>query len=156
MIHKLNRRKVIKTCALAGISVISGCGLKPFNYRGIHKLEAFGEGEGGFLANVDWIKPNHSTLVYLKEEIPIIIANVDGEIKAYKSLCPHTNCELNDGERYQPIDIRNREVRCFIHDSYFDLNTGECLRGPALMRGKKYSGLTPFLIRIENGKIYRG
>ncbi len=149
MAHKISRRKALKTCVSAGAGLLlGGCA---FKYRGIHNLEPFGEAENGFLANLDWIRPNESTLIYTKEGEPVILLNHKGKIVAYKSICPHTSCELNDGERYQPLDVENNEIRCFLHDSYFDIESGKRLRGPA----QKGSVLPQFKIEIRDGKIYR-
>lgn len=147
---RTTRRHLLKTGAIVSAGVFARCG---FKYRGLNRHEPIGEGEDGFLAQTAWLKPGYVTLVYLKEGDPVLIANVNGRFKAYRSICPHTNCELNDGERFQPI--KNNEIRCFIHDSYFSLETGACLRGPALKRGPLRSALLPFKIDVREGKIYR-
>ncbi len=144
-----SRRNFVKGCmAVSGAIFTAGCSWK---YRGMHEMEALSEKKDGLLAKEEQLKLNNATLVYLRSGKPVLLVKTEKEIKAYESFCPHTACELNDGERHQPLDIKNGEIRCFLHDSYFDLETGKRLRGPA----KKGSKLPDFPIRIEKGKIYR-
>jgi len=126
--------------------LLAGCS---FKYRGVDINPAFGEGAQGFLAKKEWVKRGYCTLVYLKEGKPIVLLYHKNEIKAFVSICPHTACEVNDGERFQKLS--KGRIRCLIHDSYFDPENGKRLRGPA----SPGSELPPFPIKFKNEKIFR-
>jgi len=120
MSGRFSRREAIKTCSgLALVGVLNNCG---FKYRSTRIQEGFGEGKAGFLAKVSWVKEGFCTLVYTREGKPVVLVKKGGEIKAFVSICPHTECEVNDGERYQPL-VKG-EIRCLIHDSFFNSESG--------------------------------
>ncbi len=143
----MERRGFINTLACAGALSFGACTSRPL--RASVNKKPLSEGNDGFFAMEEDIKPDLATLVY-SHTGPILLVRQGSEIKAYESICPHTMCELNDGEREQPM--KNGEIRCWIHDSFFDVNTGAYQSGPAL----KNSKLPEFKLRIENGKVYRG
>lgn len=125
---------------------ISGCA-KTWRYTNA-KLP-YNEKPDGFLMEAHELREGIATLVYTKTG-PVLLTKMGEEVHAYESVCPHTMCELNDGEREQPI--RNGEIRCFLHDSFFKPGDGTYISGPA----RPGSTLKTFPIRLENGKIYRG
>jgi nitrite reductase/ring-hydroxylating ferredoxin subunit len=149
--RKISRRDAIKLCTLSSAALISGCA---FKFREMRRYAPFMEGADGSIASVDALKAGTAYLAKMRDELEVILINTGTRVVAYKSICPHTACELNDGEGMMQL-TENNELRCFIHDSFFNIETGECLRGPALKRGPNYSSLPPFKIRIENGRIYR-
>lgn len=143
----MQRRDFIKTTAtVAATGAIMGCArVHRYNYAKLPPNEK----ADGFLIEEKEVKEGIATLVYSKTG-PVLLTRTAEGIKAYESVCPHTACELNDGEREQPI--RNGEIRCWIHDSYFKPGDGGYISGPA----RPGSQLPAFPIRIEDGKIYRG
>ncbi len=141
----MERRNFLKTACWAGVAGLAGCAK---TYRYTTSNLPGGEGKDGFLAKVDEIQEATSNLFYTKTG-PVLLVKWKGEIKGYESVCPHTMCELNDGERVQPM--KNGEVRCFVHDSFFKPADGGYISGPANPTGK----LPAFKIRIEDGKVYR-
>lgn len=141
----MERRDFLRNACLVGVAGLAGCA-KTYRYTSA-KLP-LNEGKDGFLAKVEDLKDGASTLVYTRTG-PVLLVKWQGDVRAFESVCPHTMCELNDGEREQPIV--NGEVRCWIHDSYFKPKDGCYISGPANPNGK----LPEFKIRIEAGKIFR-
>jgi nitrite reductase/ring-hydroxylating ferredoxin subunit len=147
---KISRRDALKLCTLSSAALLSGCA---FKFRDAHRYAPLLENAEGLIAKSDALKAGTAYLAKMRDGLEIILINTGSRIVAYKSICPHTACELNDGEGMQLTE--NNELRCFIHDSFFNIETGECLRGPALFRGPNYSALPKFPIRIENGHVFR-
>ena len=144
-----NRRRFVKGVVATGACLAaSRC---TWTYRGIHSYEGLKEGDDGFLVATKDVPENKVVLVYLKDGTPVIVLKSQDAFKAYKSICPHTSCELNDGERYQPLALRRNEIRCYLHDSYFEIETGKRTKGPA----PAGSSLPVVPLRVENGNIYR-
>jgi nitrite reductase/ring-hydroxylating ferredoxin subunit len=141
----MERRDFLKTACMAGVAGLAGCSK---TYRYTNANLPLSEGKDGFLAEVGQLKEGTANLVYSKTG-PVLLVKWQGDVKAFESVCPHTMCELNDGEREQPVV--NGEVRCWIHDSYFKPEDGGYISGPANPKGK----LPEFKIRVENGKIFR-
>ena len=147
--NKLERRIFIKKAlAIGSAATLSACAWK---YRSVHASPPLFEKAGGLLAQLNDLKVNTATLVYTKKDGPIILVRLTEEVKAYKSFCHHTGCELNDGEKDQPLDIKNNEIRCFLHDSYFDIHSGERIRGPA----RKGTKLPDYKVQVKGGGIYK-
>jgi len=144
-----SRRKFLKACGVvAGATTLGACSK---TYRGEHPEGVRREAENGWLSTVDSLPMFKATLVYLKTGKPILlIKKSPEEVIAYESYCPHMACELNDGVSSQPLDVENGEMRCFLHDSYFDIDTGKRLRGPA----KEGDVIPKFPIRIDGNQIY--
>lgn len=72
---------------------------------------------------------------------PILIANVGGRYYAMDSVCPHAHAPLEDGE------LKGTCIKCPWHGSEFDLETGRCVKGPAVMDQRVYN------VKIEEGII---
>jgi nitrite reductase/ring-hydroxylating ferredoxin subunit len=143
----MQRRDFLKQgAALAAGGALMGCARI---HRATNAQLPLSEKPDGYLLEADAVKVGVATLVYTKTG-PVVLTRIGDTIKAYESVCPHTACELNDGEREQPI--KGGEVRCWIHDSYFKPGDGGYISGPA----RPGSHLPDFPIRIEAGKVYRG
>lgn len=144
-----SRRGFIKSVgAVIGSVGLSAC-TKP--YRGEHPSGVRLQQEDGSLSDVASLPLHKATLVYQRMGRPILlIKRSETDILAYESYCPHMECEMNDGVSSQPIDVENGEMRCHLHDSYFDIETGERLRGPA-NEGDK---IPAFEIEIRDGLIF--
>jgi nitrite reductase/ring-hydroxylating ferredoxin subunit len=143
----MRRRDFLKAAGLAGAAGIAAGCARP--YRHTNARLPRNEGKDGYFMKAADLKEGVSTLVY-SQSGPVLLVKWRGEIKAYQSVCPHTMCELNDGEGEQPMV--NGEVRCWIHDSFFQPGDGGYISGPANPNGK----LPEFKILIRDGKIYRG
>ena len=72
---------------------------------------------------------------------PVLIANLNGRYYAMDSACPHAHAPLEDGI------INGKTLKCPWHGSVFDLESGRCISGPAVMDQRVYN------LKIENGII---
>jgi len=57
--------------------------------------------------------------------VEVAVANVGGELLAFRNECTHKHCALDDG------DLEDGSIVCACHGSEFDLRTGEVLSPPA-------------------------
>ena len=48
----------------------------------------------------------------------ILVAKVNGTIRAFNDRCPHTSAPMHMGE------IKNKHIRCPLHNAVFDMTTG--------------------------------
>ncbi|MFW6188596.1 MAG: Rieske (2Fe-2S) protein, partial [Actinomycetota bacterium] len=64
-----------------------------------------------------------------------------GTVVAFSPVCPHQGCMVTPREKLYV---------CPCHASQFDLRTGEVLSGPA------GTGLAPYPVRVEEGRIVLG
>jgi nitrite reductase/ring-hydroxylating ferredoxin subunit/uncharacterized membrane protein len=71
----------------------------------------------------------------------VLLAWVDGEIKAMGAVCSHAGGPLDEGK------LSGNCVTCPWHDSVFDLRDGHVVHGPATMPQP------PFEARVRNGRI---
>ena len=65
----------------------------------------------------------------------------EGTFTAYSPVCPHQGCMVNPAKK---------QFVCPCHSSVFDMATGDVTGGPA------ESGLSPYPVKIENGRIIVG
>lgn len=76
------------------------------------------------------------------EGAAVIVSNVDGELFAVDSVCPHQGAPLEDGE------LSGYEIECPWHFAIFDVRTGECVEG--LLTG----GLRRYDVSVnDNGDV---
>jgi nitrite reductase/ring-hydroxylating ferredoxin subunit/uncharacterized membrane protein len=73
--------------------------------------------------------------------VPLLVARVDGEIRAVGGVCTHRGAPLAEGER------DGRCVRCPWHGSRFDLADGTVVEGPATFP------LPVFDVRLADGGV---
>lgn len=74
-------------------------------------------------------------------DIPVLVANVDGEILAASSMCPHEDVSLLGGKR------KGLRVICPGHGYRFDLRTGACSHDPKLR-------LPCYRVTVVDGDVY--
>lgn len=84
-----------------------------------------------------------SMLVYVRGE-QVALFNAGGRFYAIANRCPHANGPLVDGT------LDGTTVSCPLHESRFDLATGEALRGPTSRPATTYE------TRIEEGAVFVG
>lgn len=84
------------------------------------------------------LPPGSRKVVYYRGE-RVALFNVGGKLYAIDSRCSHANGPLVDGT------VDGATVTCPHHDSRFDLETGEPLRGPANRR------LSVYRVKVEDG-----
>jgi chlorite dismutase len=84
-----------------------------------------------------------SMLVYVRGE-QVALFNVGGRFYAIANRCPHANGPLVDGK------LDGATVSCPLHESRFDLATGEPLCGPTSRPATTYE------TRVEDGAVFVG
>jgi 3-phenylpropionate/trans-cinnamate dioxygenase ferredoxin subunit len=72
----------------------------------------------------------------------ILLANVGGQIFAADDMCTHEDASLSTGS------LRGRYVKCPLHGSRFDLQTGEPMEEPAS------DPLRIYAVRLEGRDIF--
>ncbi len=75
------------------------------------------------MANISEVTVGQMKMVQA-ENIPILIANVDGNYYAVDALCTHYAGDLSQGK------LEGKIVTCPNHDSKFDITSGKVVSGP--------------------------
>ena len=75
------------------------------------------------------------------------VINWHGQFYAYLNSCPHTQAALNWVPQ-QFFDTESEFLQCSLHGALFEIDTGECLRGPCVG-----AFLEPIPVRVEAGEI---
>lgn len=75
------------------------------------------------------------------EENKILLLNLNGEIYAIGSRCPHKGLSLAQGK------IEGNIITCPYHGSRFDVVTGQVIKGPAK------EGLPVYEVKVEEKDI---
>lgn len=83
------------------------------------------------VATTNEIEPGQARLVDVKGK-RIALFNVDGKFFALDNTCTHRGGSLAEGE------ISGHEVTCRLHDSTFDIWTGEVVSLPAQQAVARY------------------
>lgn len=71
----------------------------------------------------------------------VVVGRVDGELYAIGGVCTHQHARLEDGE------LDGTVVLCPLHNSGFDIRTGEAIRLPATALEPRYE------VRVQNGQV---
>jgi len=95
------------------------------------------------VARVEEVKPGKMKRVEVHGH-HILLANVDGEFYATDDTCTHEDTSLSNG--YLEGDV----VKCPLHNSRFNVRTGEVLEEPA------EENLRSYPVRIEGRDILVG
>lgn len=74
--------------------------------------------------------------------VPVLLANVDGTIRAVRDTCSHEQAPLSDGE------LDGESVECPWHFSRFCLRTGAALDLPAV------DPVETYVARVVEGEVY--
>lgn len=75
-------------------------------------------------------------------DTPILVVNLDGDIRALEDRCSHEDFELSAGA------IQDGQIECTLHGARFDLRTGEALCAPA------YARVPVFPVTIQDDAIW--
>ena len=78
-----------------------------------------------FAATLDEVRPGNTKKVCFPGQGPILLANVSGAIYAVDDTCTHEDSSLSLG------CLREDEVKCTLHGSWFSVVTGEPTYEPA-------------------------
>jgi len=97
----------------------------------------------------NWVKacaadkvPSGELYGFDHEDKKILLTNLDGKIFATDRICTHAEADLSTGI------LSEEGVRCPLHLSVFDLNTGKPQNPPAEESLKTYN------IKIDNDEVY--
>lgn len=74
----------------------------------------------------------------------ILLANVEGSVFAVDDTCTHEEASLSTGV------LRGELVKCPLHNSRFNVRTGEALEEPA------EENLRTYPVRLEGGRVLVG
>jgi nitrite reductase/ring-hydroxylating ferredoxin subunit len=86
------------------------------------------------------LQPGQLKLVQVGGE-DICLANVDGEVYAFKDNCSHKDFPLSSGA------LEDDVIECAWHGARFDVKTGRALALPAIKPIRTYE------VRVEGGRI---
>lgn len=86
--------------------------------------------------------PPGSALKVALDDRPVLVLNVDGEVRAFSAICTHLGCIV-------AWDEAGQFVHCPCHDGRFDTN-GQVISGPPP------SPLPSLPVALEGGRIYLG
>ena len=84
--------------------------------------------------------PPGSTRAVRVEGIEVIVCNVEGELFAFESRCPHQDFGLSDAR------LRGHVIECSLHGGRFDVRDGSPTRAPTTDR------LVTFPVEIRDGR----
>ena len=76
--------------------------------------------------------PPGSLLGVEADGIPIVLANVDGDLYALLDQCSHQDYPLSDGE------LEGTRLECMYHGAQFDVCTGRAMALPAIRPVKTF------------------
>lgn len=93
------------------------------------------------LAAADELAPGTMTMAWADGTTPVLLVNVDGEVRAFQGTCSHEYFELDKGF------LTRGSVTCALHLSRFDLGSGEPLDPPADLPLVRYP------VVVESGRI---
>ena len=83
------------------------------------------------------------------DNIPLLIANVDGYYYAVYALCTHYAGDLSQGK------LNGKIVTCPNHGSKFDVTSGKAVSGPVKPLGRpEIEDLVSYPLRVEKQEIY--
>lgn len=86
--------------------------------------------------------PPHSMQAVVHNGKRYLLVNLDGSFYALDGVCSHEYAELDKGS------LAGDQVVCPLHQSTFDVRTGEVLMSPAT------EDLRTFPVEVEDGKVY--
>jgi len=93
------------------------------------------------LCATDAVPPGTMAMAWVDGTEPVLVANVEGAIRAVSGVCTHEYVELDTGF------LTGRTVTCMLHMSRFDLATGKALDAPA------YDPLDVYPVTIADGRV---
>jgi len=121
------RRSALKTLT---VLLLTACQSTLMRLRGFKVVH---------VATIDKVPPGGAYRTKLAGEEPIIVVNVNGEVRAFEAVCTHEGCPLG----WNPTQ---HLIRCPCHGSAFDTR-GEVVNGPAILPLKAYAAY------VEDGLI---
>ncbi|MBI4520144.1 MAG: ubiquinol-cytochrome c reductase iron-sulfur subunit [Gemmatimonadetes bacterium] len=86
--------------------------------------------------------PPGSALKVALDDRPVLVLNVDGEVRAFSAICTHLGCIVL-------WDDTGQFIHCPCHDGRFDTN-GQVISGPPP------APLPAIPVAVEDGRVYLG
>ena len=71
----------------------------------------------------------------------LVVVKKAGCLTAFRNSCPHTGAPM-EWKPNQFLDVQNEYIQCALHGALFDLQSGECLRGPCVGKFLRAEKLT--------------
>jgi len=93
------------------------------------------------LLGVDEVPPGTMKMAWASTTEPVLVVNVEGELRAFQGVCSHQYFELDKGF------LTRDSLTCALHLSRFDLATGEALDPPAELPLARYP------VVVEDGRV---
>jgi 3-phenylpropionate/trans-cinnamate dioxygenase ferredoxin component len=93
------------------------------------------------LLGTDEVPAGTMRMAWVDGTDPVIVVNVDGDVRAFQGICSHEYFELDKGF------LTRGSLTCALHLSRFDLASGEPLAPPADLPLARYP------VVIEGGRI---
>ena len=93
------------------------------------------------LLGVDEVPPGTMAMAWADGTDPVLVVNLDGDIRAFQGICSHEYFELDKGV------LTGGSLTCALHLSRFDLDTGDALDPPAEVPIVRYP------VTVEDGRV---
>jgi 3-phenylpropionate/trans-cinnamate dioxygenase ferredoxin subunit len=93
------------------------------------------------LLALDDVPPGTMAMAWSDGTDPIIVVNLDGDVRAFQGICSHEYFELDKGF------LTDGSLTCALHLSRFDLVSGEALDPPAELPLVRYP------VVVEGGRV---
>jgi 3-phenylpropionate/trans-cinnamate dioxygenase ferredoxin subunit len=93
------------------------------------------------LLGLDEVKPGTMVMAWVDGTDPVLVVNVDGDVRAFQGICSHEYFELDKGF------LTAGSLTCALHLSRFDLASGDALDPPAELPLVRYP------VAIEDGRV---
>ncbi len=93
------------------------------------------------LVAADDVPPGTMQMAWVDGVDPVVVVNVDGDIRAFQGICSHEYFELDKGF------LTAGSLTCALHLSRFDLDTGDALDPPAELPIVRYP------VVVEAGRV---
>ena len=101
------------------------------------------------IANIKHLSAEKTTVVQTEDLKSYVLIKYNDEIRCYLNNCPHQNVHLNEAYK---IDVNpfEKTIKCSVHDAWFNIEDGECIKGPCWKETLESVALT----LGDNGDIY--
>jgi 3-phenylpropionate/trans-cinnamate dioxygenase ferredoxin subunit len=87
------------------------------------------------------VPPGTMAMAWVDGTDPVLVVNLDGDVRAFQGICSHEYFELDKGF------LTRDSLTCALHLSRFDLETGDALDPPAELPIVRYP------VVVEEGRV---
>jgi len=102
------------------------------------------------LLAIDDVPPGTMAMAWVDGTEPVLVVNVEGDLRAFQGICSHEYFELDKGF------LTAGSLTCALHLSRFDLESGDALDPPAELPIVRYPVLVEagrLLIEVPDGPL---